>query len=173
MAAQAVGEADRALQVDRCSRGQRAQARAVEGLPHHVRGEGPVHDLGDGQAHAVDGDRLPEEGVLGGAPDGQARRVTAVLDSGHLAEFFHDSGEHPRFPPRSPTCRLAPGVARAHAYALLAAGLPAACVLPPIRTFTVGPGISPGQPTAGCGRVADFDRRLGVSPTPEHAYSYS
>src|ERR1035437_8251422 len=52
-------------------------------------------------------------------------------------------------------------------------GLPAACVLPPIRTFTVGPGISPGQPTAGCGRVADFDRRLGVSPTPEHAYSYS
>jgi len=48
-------------------------------------------------------------------------------------------------------------------------GSPTACVLPPIRTFTVGPGISPGQPTAGSGRVADCHRRLGVSPTPEHA----
>src|SRR3954453_6510825 len=41
-------------------------------------------------------------------------------------------------------------------------------VLPPIRTFTVGPGISPGQPAAGCGRVADWKRRLGITPTPEH-----
>src|SRR6476469_7181370 len=42
--------------------------------------------------------------------------------------------------------------------------------LPPIRTLTVGPGISPGQPTAGCGRVADFNRRFGCSTTPECAY---
>ena len=41
-------------------------------------------------------------------------------------------------------------------------------VLPTIRTFTVGPGVPPGQPAAGCGRVADCHRRLGVSPTPEH-----
>jgi len=41
-------------------------------------------------------------------------------------------------------------------------------VLPTIRTFTVGPGVAPGQPAAGCGRVADCHRRLGVSPTPEH-----
>src|SRR5918994_7066985 len=41
-------------------------------------------------------------------------------------------------------------------------------VLPTIRTFTVGPGVTPGQPAAGCGRVADCHRRLGVSPTPEH-----
>src|SRR3954454_23152176 len=41
-------------------------------------------------------------------------------------------------------------------------------VLPTIRTFTVGPGFPPGQPAAGCGRVADCHRRLGVSPTPEH-----
>ncbi len=41
-------------------------------------------------------------------------------------------------------------------------------VLPTIRTFTVGPGVPPGQPVAGCGRVADCHRRLGVSPTPEH-----
>lgn len=46
------------------------------------------------------------------------------------------------------------------------------CVLPPIRTFTVGPGVPPGQPSAGVttyGRVADCHRRLGISPTPEHA----
>ncbi len=40
---------------------------------------------------------------------------------------------------------------------------------PPIRTLTVGPGISPGQPAAGCGRVADCNRRFGFSPTPECA----
>src|SRR5436190_17265049 len=38
-----------------------------------------------------------------------------------------------------------------------------------IRTLTVGPGISPDQPAAGCGRVADFNRRCGFSPPPEHA----
>jgi hypothetical protein len=38
---------------------------------------------------------------------------------------------------------------------------------PPIRTFTVGPGISPGQPLDGFQGVADFHRRWGVSPRPE------
>src|ERR1022692_4807612 len=42
-------------------------------------------------------------------------------------------------------------------------------VLPPIRPFTVGPGIPPDQPADGIGRVADYHRRLGVTPTPEHA----
>jgi len=42
-------------------------------------------------------------------------------------------------------------------------------VAPPIRTLTVGPGVPPGQPAAGCGRVADCHRRFGLSPTPEHA----
>src|SRR5262249_3737692 len=46
---------------------------------------------------------------------------------------------------------------------------PAAGALPPIRTFPVGTGITPVQPTDGLGRVADYHRRLGVSPTPEHA----
>src|SRR5699024_2156393 len=41
--------------------------------------------------------------------------------------------------------------------------------LPPIRTFTVGPGVPPGQPAAGCGRVADCYRRFGIAPTPECA----
>jgi len=48
--------------------------------------------------------------------------------------------------------------------------LSAARVLPPIRTVTVGPGIPPGQPADGLGRVAGCHRRFGVSPTPEHAY---
>ncbi len=41
-------------------------------------------------------------------------------------------------------------------------------VLPTIRTFTVGLGVPPSQPAAGCGRVADCHRRFGVTPTPEH-----
>ncbi len=43
----------------------------------------------------------------------------------------------------------------------------------PIRTLTVGPGVPPGQPVTGCDRVADFHRRLGISPTPEHASTCS
>lgn len=47
--------------------------------------------------------------------------------------------------------------------------MPARRALPPIRTLTVGPGISPGQPATGRGRVADCNRRFGLSPTPECA----
>src|SRR4051812_32724080 len=42
-------------------------------------------------------------------------------------------------------------------------------VLPPIRTFTVGPGVPPGQPLVLADlRVADCHRRFGITPTPEH-----
>ena len=41
-------------------------------------------------------------------------------------------------------------------------------VLPTIRTFTVGPGVSPDQPLAGCERVVDCHHRFGIAPTPEH-----
>lgn len=51
------------------------------------------------------------------------------------------------------------------------ARMPARRALPPIRTLTVGPGISPGQPVAGGDRVADCNRRFGLSPTPECAAS--
>ncbi len=37
---------------------------------------------------------------------------------------------------------------------------------PPIRTLTVGPGVPPGQPADGFGRVADCHRRFGIAPTP-------
>jgi len=40
---------------------------------------------------------------------------------------------------------------------------PAARVLPPIRTVTVGPGVPPGQPADGFGRVADFRTRTRSS----------
>ena len=44
---------------------------------------------------------------------------------------------------------------------------------PPIRTFTVGPGVPPGQPAAELlDRVADYNRRLGITPTPEHASGF-
>ena len=35
-------------------------------------------------------------------------------------------------------------------------------------TFTVGPGVSPGQPLTGCQRVVDCHHRFGIAPTPEH-----
>ena len=41
-------------------------------------------------------------------------------------------------------------------------------VLPPIRTLTVGIGVSPIQPQGRTSRVADCHRRFGFSPTPEH-----
>ena len=41
-------------------------------------------------------------------------------------------------------------------------------VLPPIRTVTVGIGVSPIQPQGRTSRVADCHRRFGFSPTPEH-----
>ena len=46
---------------------------------------------------------------------------------------------------------------------------PAARALPLLRTLTVGPGVPPGPPLAGCERVADCHRRFGIAPTPERA----
>ena len=39
--------------------------------------------------------------------------------------------------------------------------------VPLIRTLTVGSGISPNPPVTGCERVADFNCRFGITPTPE------
>ena len=41
---------------------------------------------------------------------------------------------------------------------------------PSIPTLTVGPGIPPGPPTTGCGRVADCHRRWGVAPRPGNGW---
>ena len=40
-------------------------------------------------------------------------------------------------------------------------------LFPLIRTLTVGLGVSPSPPLAGCKRVADFNCRFGITPTPE------
>jgi len=36
-----------------------------------------------------------------------------------------------------------------------------------IRTLTVGLGVSPSPPLTGCKRVADFNCRFGITPTPK------
>jgi len=50
----------------------------------------PIQDPGDGQAHAVDGDRFAEGDAFRGTPDGEPGRIAVVIDPGHLAEFRHD-----------------------------------------------------------------------------------
>lgn len=42
-----------------------------------------------------------------------------------------------------------------------------------IQTLTVGIGISPIQSSQVHGRVADYNRRFGITPTPEHMMSIS
>jgi hypothetical protein len=91
------------LEVDPVAGAQVGEAGAVEGLGHHVGGElaGGLRArgaglVGDGQAHAVDGDGRAVGGVLGddGAAHGVTRRVGQGLDGDDLAEFLDDSGEH-------------------------------------------------------------------------------
>src|SRR5208337_1397270 len=101
----------------------------------------------------VDRDRLAKGDALGRTPDGEPGRVAAVLDSGHLAEFCHDPGEHPRLPPRNPACGAGSGGGAGTRSCAARGDRPPACCLPS--------GLSPSVP--------DFHRRFGVSPTPEHA----
>ena len=56
----------------------------------------PVTELGDGEAAAVDRDRVAEHGALehGGGRDGEPDRVALVGDLGDGAELLDDSGEH-------------------------------------------------------------------------------
>ena len=86
----------RTLEVDPVAGLDTAQARLVERLLHDVGGPRVAVALGDGQAAAVDGDRVAEPGVgqhvLG--VDGQPEGVALVLDPGHGAELLDDPGEH-------------------------------------------------------------------------------
>ncbi len=47
------------------------------------------------------------------------------------------------------------------------------CSSSPIPTFTVGPGVSPGQPSSGTRGVADSHRRWGIAPRPEDELAWS
>ncbi len=128
-----------------------------QGVHLGVRRAGaPVEPLGDLSAgrveqHAAD----PWVGA-----EGDARRA-GQLEGAHHRGALGAAGGH-RVPSRP--CRRTRGVEKDRR-----AGSPAVLRALPIRTFTVGPGVPPGQPAAGCSRVADFHRRLGITPTPEHA----
>ncbi|OMI41550.1 phosphoenolpyruvate synthase/pyruvate phosphate dikinase [Streptomyces sparsogenes DSM 40356] len=96
MTAQAPAERHGALQVDAGADGEGAEAGAVQGLGHDVGGEPAVLEVDDGEADAVDGDRVAVLGAFGddGAADQEAGRVAEVLDGDDLTQFFDDSGEH-------------------------------------------------------------------------------
>ncbi|EKA62560.1 phosphoenolpyruvate synthase/pyruvate phosphate dikinase [Janibacter hoylei PVAS-1] len=87
-----------ALEVDRVADDQIAQGGAPQALRHDVEGDlAPLRlVVGDGEARAVDGDRRPVGGLVGG--DGAAHRDPAGLlprhDGDHLPELLDDPGEH-------------------------------------------------------------------------------
>ena len=86
-----------AFQVDRAARGQHAERRAAQGLAHHVGGEDAVDVVDDGQADAVDRDRVAVPRVRGdhGPAHGDDGRVAArVGEVGDLTQFLDDAGEH-------------------------------------------------------------------------------
>lgn len=90
-----------AFEVDAGADGEGAEAGAVEGFRHDVRGELVALVLDDGEADAVDGDRVTVLRALGddGASQAEATRIAEVLDGGDLAQLFDDSGEHFPGPP--------------------------------------------------------------------------
>ena len=114
-----------------------------------VGGEDDATDPGVGAGRGVGGGRGPEGASHRGRLHG-GERSHPVLSLGCAGERHRHAGLI--------GC-TAPGTA-----------LCVPCALP-IRTLTVGPGVPPGQPVAGCDRVADCHRRFGLSPTPEHTSS--
>lgn len=187
VAAEAVADGGGPLEVDAGADGEGAEAGALEGLRHDIGGELVAFVVDDGEAYAVDGDGVAVFRALGdhGAAQAEATGVVEGLDGGDLAQLFDDSGEHFPGPPassgtdsgavdddrsRARTPGATPDRARPEGEPVRRrAWMPARRALPPIRTLTVGPGISPGQPAAGSDRVADCNRRFGLSPTPECA----
>src|SRR5215211_2825469 len=87
---------DRALEVDAVAGGDLRQRGLVEGLLHDVRGPGRAVGGHDGEAAAVDRDRVTQVDVVehGVRLDGQPDRVTQVVDVGDGAELLDDAGEH-------------------------------------------------------------------------------
>mmetsp|Transcript_6068 Transcript_6068/g.10035 ORF Transcript_6068/g.10035 Transcript_6068/m.10035 type:complete len:295 (+) Transcript_6068:159-1043(+) len=97
---------ERALQVDRVARRQRAHVRALHRLWRQAHLERPLIELGHREAHAVHGDAAAEGGLVehfGGldvhlpplahtpVPELQPRHLLQAADAPHL---LHDAGEH-------------------------------------------------------------------------------
>ena len=76
--------------------GERPERALGERLVHHVGGERLALTGGDGQADAVDGDRVAQVRVAGDhrAAHGEPDRVALVLQRLHGAELLDDAGEH-------------------------------------------------------------------------------
>ena len=151
-----------------------AETGAAQRLAHHVGGEHAVAgQAGHGQADAVDRDRVAA-GRVGGDPGAADSQPGGAVPASSSATTSPSSSTIPVNTRLLRANRL-PGGLRGRTGCAGTAVCPvhrraaAVRVLPPIRTLTVGPGIPPGQPADGGGRVADCHRRFGVSPTPEHA----
>ena len=99
----AVAGAQGAFQVDPAPRRQGPQTGALEGLSHDIGDEDAVGQLRDGQAAAVDTDRVARARALdddrsSNRQSGGARlQGGAVLQRNDLPELLNDSGEHQRF----------------------------------------------------------------------------
>ena len=104
--AQPIGQPDRPFQVDRVAGPQRAEVGAAERLVDDVRGPRCRVDVDDGEAAAVDRDRVADLAVLD--DDARAEREPVAVAADDLAELLDDPGEHCLFPGRGPNPALLP-----------------------------------------------------------------
>src|SRR5919197_1798079 len=98
VAAERLAGPERRFEVDRGAGGEGAERGAGERFRHRVEREAIVVDLDDGQAAALDGDRVADRDLRRGArrPDAEADAVRAALDGGDTAALADDPGEHGR-----------------------------------------------------------------------------
>src|SRR6202035_6199691 len=100
--------------------------------------------------------------------------IAEMLDRLDLTEVLNDAGKQPRPPPvKLRGTRLLAAFCRARSAAMqrrrarpAPAGRARAASHPDFNRRSRS---STGSASRGCGRVADYNRRFGVSPTPEHA----
>ena len=101
--AEAVLQADGALEVDGVARRERADARAVEGLGDRVGGEPTLTQLDDGEATTVHRDRRADRGVVEhvGRLDLDAHAAADRVHAADGAQLLDDAGEHQSCPSTS------------------------------------------------------------------------
>src|SRR5438477_8152023 len=95
MAAQAVGEAERALEVDALPGSQRAERRPAHALRRHVDDEGRAADARHGHAGPAHGDALADPEAAWPAANREPRAATRRRSQGRdLADALDDAAEH-------------------------------------------------------------------------------